>query len=116
METCNRQFHAEKRPDDVEANVFRKLRLLVLASELEDGREGVEILRGTIWRDVWHVAARRLRGTSWHVVARRVLHVAARRSTSWHVVCCVWRRAASPKITKRGQRVVTLSKESIFFL
>ena len=32
-ETCIAKFHAEKRPDDVEANVSRKLRLLVLPSE-----------------------------------------------------------------------------------
>ena len=44
-------------------------------------QEGVEILRGTIWRDVWHVVARRFRGTSWHVVSHTSWHVAARRGT-----------------------------------
>ena len=54
--------------------------------EFSDGQEGVEILRGTIWRDVWHVAARRLRGTSWHVVARRGTSCPTLRGTSRHVV------------------------------
>ena len=49
-------------------------------------QEGVEILRGTIWRDVWHVAARRLRGTSWHVVQHTSWHVVPRRGTSRHGV------------------------------
>ena len=59
--------------------------------------EGVEILRGTIWRDVWHVAARRLRGTSWHVVSYTSRHVAARRGTLYAVCGAVRPRQKSQR-------------------